>query len=56
MFAGTYGPAEGGSLCLMCPTNFTNSADGSAACPVPSTPGEMSLHIFCFGLATHSIV
>ncbi len=24
----------------MCPTNFTNSADGSAACPVPSTGEE----------------
>jgi len=36
--AGTYGPGEGGQLCLMCPANFTTLADGSTDCDTPVRP------------------
>ena len=39
LVAGTYGPVAGGQLCQMCPTNFTNGADGSSSCPLVIPPG-----------------
>ena len=33
--AGTFGPAEGGELCLLCPANYTTLADGSVTCDTP---------------------
>lgn len=37
--AGTYSPSSGSQLCLMCPANYTNAADGSASCPSSIPPG-----------------
>lgn len=36
--AGTFGPSEGGELCLMCPANYTTLADGSTGCDTPVGP------------------
>lgn len=43
--AGTYGPGEGGQLCLMCPADYTTLADGSTGCDTPVRPWPAQLHL-----------